>query len=70
MNVIMTAEVTYIIKDVDTIEDAQSIFQTCVTSEARHIGVEYVGTKEAFATQMNDTLTFDSNPEIWELGEI
>lgn len=71
MNVIITAEVTYEIQDVNTIEEAQNIFFTCASSEARHMeNVYYVGMKEMFATEMNNDGTIDSNPKTWELGEL
>ena len=71
MNIIITAEVTYEIQGVKDINEARSIFQTCVASEARHMeGVSYVGSKEAFATKMNEDMTIDPNPQTWELGEI
>ena len=71
MNIIVTAEVTYEIQDVKDLEQAISIFQTCVTSEARHMeGVTHCVTKNLFATEMNDDMTFDTNPQIWEVEEV
>ena len=66
MNVIITAEVTYEIQDVKSIDDVKDIFLTCVTAEARHMeGVTHIGIKEAFATEMNEDGTINSNPQIW-----
>lgn len=71
MNIIITAEVTYEIQDVLDLEEAISIFQTCVTSEARQMeGVTYCGTKNLFATEMNEDMTINSNPTIWEMEEV
>lgn len=71
MNIIVTAQVTYEIADVQNIEEAISVFQQCVTSEAGHMeGVTYTGTRELFATEMNADMTFDSNPQIWEREEV
>lgn len=71
MNIIITAQVTYEITDVQNIDEATDIFYQCVTREARHMeGVTYIGTRELFATEMKDDMTFDSNPQIWEREEV
>lgn len=71
MNIIVTAQVTYEIADVKDLDDAISIFQQCVKTEARQMeGVNYIGTKHLFATEMDADFMFDSHPRIWEREEV
>lgn len=71
MNIIITAQVTYEVSDVENFEEAVDVFQTCVTGNARYMeGVEYCGTKEMFATEMTEEGTFIANPQIWEREEV
>jgi hypothetical protein len=71
MNIIITAEVTYEIYDVETFDDAVLVFQTAVTSTARYMeGVDYTGTKNLFATAMEEDGTFSQHPKIWEKEEV
>lgn len=71
MNIIVTAQVTYEISDVKDFEEAKKIFQTCVIAESyRMEGVQYIGTKEMFATKMNEDWTVPENPTIWEEEEV
>jgi hypothetical protein len=70
MNIIITAQVTYEIVDVANFDEAVSVFQSCVKA-VRHIeGVQYIGTKELFATEMTTNGTFVTHPQIWEKEEI
>ena len=71
MNIIITAQVTYEITDVDSFGDALSIFQQCASSEAHQMeGVEYIGTKELFATEMTGQNSFDQSPKTWEINQV
>jgi hypothetical protein len=71
MNIIITAQVTYEISDVKDFEEAKNIFQTCVLAESyRMEGVEYIGTKEMFGTEMTEEGTFMEHPQIWEEEEV
>ena len=71
MNIIVTAQVTYEIQDVKDFDEAVSVFQQCVKSEARQMeAVQYVGTKELFATEMTEEMTFMTHPQIWEKEEV
>lgn len=71
MNIIITAEVTYEIYDVETFDDAVEVFQTAVTGTARYMeGVDYSGTKNLFATAMEEDGTFSQHPQIWEKEEV
>ena len=71
MNIIVTAQVTYEIQDVNNFDDAVSVFQQCVKSEARQMeGVSYIGTKELFATEMTEEMTFMTRPQMWEKEEV
>lgn len=71
MNIIITAQVTYEISDVENFEEAVGIFQQCVTSESYHMdGVSYTGTKELFATEMTEEHGFDPFPKTWEMEEV
>ena len=71
MNIIVTAQVTYEISDVKDFEEAKKIFQTCVIAESyRMEGVQYIGTKEMFGTEMAEDGTFLTHPQIWEEEEV
>ena len=71
MNVVITAEVTYEITGIGSIEEAKQIFFNCVSDRNRHVeNVYFVGLKEMFATQMNNDGTISSVPNTWELGEM
>jgi hypothetical protein len=70
MNVIVTAEVTYELTNVENFDEVISIFQTCVMSVRNMEGVAYVGTKQLFATEMTDEGTFMESPQIWEMEEV
>lgn len=71
MNIIVTAQVTYEIYDVDNVDDAISVFQQAVTAKARHLDdVSYIGTKELFATEMSDEGEFLTHPQMWEVEEV
>ena len=71
MNIIVTAEVTYEIFDVENFEEAIAVFQTCVTGNARYMeDVEYIGTKEMTGTELSDEGTFLTHPQMWEKEEV
>ncbi len=70
MNVIVTAEVTYELRDIENLDDVISIFQTCVKSVRHMEGVAYIGTKQLFATEMTDEGTFMASPQMWEMEEV
>lgn len=71
MNIIVTAQVTYEIQDVEDFDEAVSVFQQCVKGSYHHIeGVAYCGTKELFATEMTEEMTFMTHPQIWEKEEV
>jgi|APGre2960657373_1045057.scaffolds.fasta_scaffold180602_2 hypothetical protein len=70
MNVIVTAEVTYELTNVENFDEVISIFQTCVMSVRNMEGVSYIGTKQLFATEMTDEGTFMESPQIWEMEEV
>lgn len=71
MKVTVTALVTYEIYDVETFDDAVDVYQQCVKAEARHLdGVQYIGTKEMFLTEMTDDGEFMSHPTIVEIDEV
>ena len=71
MRMIITATVTYEIDDVASFEDATDVLRQIVTSEAQHMdGVTHTGTRDVFASEVNDDGTIISNPTIWELEEM
>lgn len=71
MNIIITAVVTYEIFDVANFEEGMDVFQTCVKAEARRMeDVNYIGTKEAFATELSDEGTFLKLPREWQMDEV
>jgi hypothetical protein len=71
MNIIITAQVTYEIQDVQDFDEAVSVFQQCVIRGTRQMeGVQYVGTKELFGTEMTEEMTFMTHPQIWEKEEV
>lgn len=70
MNIIVTAQVTYEIQDVKDFDEAVSVFQSCVKTVRHMEGVQYIGTKELFATEMADDSTFMTHPQMWEKEEV
>ena len=70
MNIIITAQVTYELTDVENFDEAVSVFQSCVKAVCHTKGVQYIGTKELFATEMADDGTFMTHPQMWELEEV
>lgn len=70
MNIIVTAQVTYEISDVKDFEEAKNIFQSCVKAVRHMEGVQYIGTKQLFATEMTDDGTFMTHPQMWEKEEV
>ena len=70
MNIIITAQVTYELTDVENFDEAISIFQSCVKAVRHMEGVQYIGTKQLFATEMADDGTFMTHPQMWEKEEV
>ena len=70
MNVIVSAIVTYEVSGVGSFQDSVAIFQQCVKSVRMVEGVQYIGTKDLFATELTKDGEFRSNPRFFEIEEV